>query len=64
MVEQERLQYRAAYAELYQELIEEGIAIGDFPKQDARQCGRTGVSFPKRWFALWEMTACLRMRSF
>jgi len=35
MVEAERLVYREAYAEIFQQLIEEGISSGEFRQQDA-----------------------------
>jgi AcrR family transcriptional regulator len=33
LVDAERLRYRHAYAEIFQQLVEEGIACGDFPQQ-------------------------------
>ncbi len=35
LVDAERLRYRHAYAEIFQQLVEDGIRSGDFPAQDA-----------------------------
>ncbi len=33
LVDSERLRYRHAYAEIFQQLVDDGIALGDFPAQ-------------------------------
>jgi len=35
LVDEERLRYRHAYAEIFQKLVEDGIRCGDFPAQEA-----------------------------
>ena len=35
LVDAERLRYRQAYAEIFQQLVEQGVAAGDFPAQSA-----------------------------
>ncbi|HJV83414.1 TetR/AcrR family transcriptional regulator [Noviherbaspirillum sp.] len=35
LVDAERLHYRRAYAEIFQQVVEDGIRCGDFPAQDA-----------------------------
>lgn len=36
LVDQDRLEYRRHYAEVFERLIREGMASGEFPEQDAR----------------------------